>query len=324
MTDGAVYCEAMEFTVKDTNLKEVTVDDASVDLKDGSYTIAASSESEKEGSEGRTHTIVATDKAGNETTVNITVYNGHVYGEPVFTWLADYSKATAVFTCEHDKSHTESVDAGVKSETIDATENAEGKIVYTASVPSASGGELYTDTKTKTITAVGSVDAGDGKITTEIIVFEDMPKTEIDKITEDAAKELLGEDYENVEKGAKVKIYLEANKLEADAVTAEDKNSVEGQLDDVIKEFANSQSISKGKSGNGKVRISWASYKGADGYDCYWSYCDGDSIYSKVKSASRSNEERKNDKCKENYGKQSKSYTESRSNKSFVATALSD
>ncbi len=39
--------------------------------------------------------------------------------------------------------------------------------------------------------------------------------------------------------------------------------------------------IVKGKGGNGMITLSWNKYTGADGYDCYWSYCDGKQNYKK-------------------------------------------
>ena len=78
---------------------------------------------------------------------------GHKYGEPVFTWNADYSKATAEFTCANDKTHVKKVDAKITSETVDATCTTEGTITYTASVKLA--GKTYTDTKVVNNKAIG-------------------------------------------------------------------------------------------------------------------------------------------------------------------------
>ena len=78
---------------------------------------------------------------------------GHKYGEPVFTWNADYSKATAEFTCANDKTHVKKVDAKITSETVDATCTTEGTITYTASVKLA--GKTYTDTKVVNNKALG-------------------------------------------------------------------------------------------------------------------------------------------------------------------------
>ena len=40
--------------------------------------------------------------------------------------------------------------------------------------------------------------------------------------------------------------------------------------------------LATGTGGNRKITISWLSYEGADGYDCYWSYCDGKRSYKKL------------------------------------------
>ena len=40
--------------------------------------------------------------------------------------------------------------------------------------------------------------------------------------------------------------------------------------------------LATGKGGNRKITISWRSYEDADGYDCYWSYCDGKRSYTKL------------------------------------------
>lgn len=40
--------------------------------------------------------------------------------------------------------------------------------------------------------------------------------------------------------------------------------------------------LATGKGGNRKITISWRSYEDADGYDCYWSYCDGKRSYKKL------------------------------------------
>lgn len=61
--DGGKYKKDTDFTVKDDNLDKVTVDGKEVKPdKDGNYTIK---------NDGKKHTIVATDKAGNKTEVTI-------------------------------------------------------------------------------------------------------------------------------------------------------------------------------------------------------------------------------------------------------------
>ncbi|MCD8054100.1 MAG: fibronectin type III domain-containing protein, partial [Lachnospiraceae bacterium] len=77
---------------------------------------------------------------------------GHSYGEPTFTWSADYSSCTATFTCSAGDD-TQTVDAEVTSKTTAATCTVDGKTVYTATVTFA--GTEYTDTKTDVIPATG-------------------------------------------------------------------------------------------------------------------------------------------------------------------------
>ena len=78
---------------------------------------------------------------------------GHKYGAPVFTWSDDYSTAEVTFTCENDKTHVETADAKVTSETVAAICEAPGKITYTATVEF--NGKTYTDSKETEIKAIG-------------------------------------------------------------------------------------------------------------------------------------------------------------------------
>ena len=78
---------------------------------------------------------------------------GHKYGTPVFTWSDDYSTAEATFTCENDKTHVETADAKVTSETVAAICEAPGKITYTATVEF--DGKTYIDSKETEIKAIG-------------------------------------------------------------------------------------------------------------------------------------------------------------------------
>ena len=39
--------------------------------------------------------------------------------------------------------------------------------------------------------------------------------------------------------------------------------------------------LAKGQGANKSIKLSWLKYKGATGYDCYWSYCDGKQNYKK-------------------------------------------
>ena len=239
--DQGAYCEAVTFTATDAYLKTVTVDGKEVTLSaDGSYQIAA---------DNKAHTIVAEDKAGNTTTVQVTVYDGHSWKAPAFTWSADYSSAKATFTCAHDDSHTETENCTVKKETTkQATGTEKGEITYTATV--TFDGKTYEDTKTQETVIAGSEEIGSngGKITTEIIVADDMPKTEIKNLTVETAKSLLtAEELAQVEAGAEITIYLEANSLTEDAVSTSDKTYVEGKLDGIMEQLMQSEGLTSKK-----------------------------------------------------------------------------
>lgn len=70
-----------------------------------------------------------------------------------------------------------------------------------------------------------------------------------------------------------------------------DENRVTPDTDTEDQSALNGRQVSKlklpillatGKGGNRKITISWRSYEDADGYDCYWSYCDGKRSYKKL------------------------------------------
>ena len=69
----------------------------------------------------------------------------HTYSEPVWTWADDYASATTKFTCSLC-SHVKTMNAGITSEVIPATDDEGAKTVYTAKV--MLGEQEYTDTKT--------------------------------------------------------------------------------------------------------------------------------------------------------------------------------
>ena len=65
IAEGQTYYGATTFEISDSQLASVTVDGKKVELTNGEYTLQPDNDS---------HTIVATDKAGNTTSVSITVY----------------------------------------------------------------------------------------------------------------------------------------------------------------------------------------------------------------------------------------------------------
>lgn len=78
---------------------------------------------------------------------------GHKYGEPEFTWSEDYSKAEAAFTCANDKTHVETVEAKVTTQTVAAACETAGKNTYTATAEFE--GKTYSEVKEAELPAAG-------------------------------------------------------------------------------------------------------------------------------------------------------------------------
>ena len=86
--NGKTYCAAKTLTITDTNLDSVTLNVAPVELTDGKLTLNPA--------EG-TQTVVATDRAGNSTSITVTVNNGHTWG----AWTSN-GDGTHKRTCQFD------------------------------------------------------------------------------------------------------------------------------------------------------------------------------------------------------------------------------
>ena len=147
VTDGKTYCTAQTITVEDDSLDKVEINGTEVTLtSENTYTLAAT---------GTTYIIKATDRAGNSSTVTVTVNNGHTWqNNQVFTWNG-YTSATAKFTCSVDANHTEDKNCTISHVTTPAKCLVDGKRVYTASV--TVDGTTYTDTNPneEVLTATG-------------------------------------------------------------------------------------------------------------------------------------------------------------------------
>ena len=79
---------------------------------------------------------------------------GHGYGQPTWTWSADYTSATAIFTCAKDVTHVEEVAAALtENVTTAATCTEDGAKTYTATL--TFNGQTYTDVKTVTVEKTG-------------------------------------------------------------------------------------------------------------------------------------------------------------------------
>ena len=57
---------------------------------------------------------------------------GHDWGEPTYSWNADYSQCTATRVCNRDASHVEEETVNSVAETTPATDTEDGYITYTA------------------------------------------------------------------------------------------------------------------------------------------------------------------------------------------------
>ena len=118
--DGKICCGAVTLTITDNNLDTVTLDGKVVTLTDGKLTLEP-----KEGKQ----TVIAADKAGNKTTLIVTVNNGHTgdravatENEPVKCIYCGYVIAPALgHSCAN---HLNYVEAKV------ATTATEGNIAY--------------------------------------------------------------------------------------------------------------------------------------------------------------------------------------------------
>ncbi len=94
--NGKTYCEAVTLTVTDEYLDTVTLNGEPVTLTDGKLTVNPA--------EGR-QTVIATDKAGNSTSITVTVNDGHTWGE----WVSNGDN-THTRVCSVNAKHAETDD----------------------------------------------------------------------------------------------------------------------------------------------------------------------------------------------------------------------
>ncbi len=85
---------------------------------------------------------------------------GHDW-EAAYTWASDFKSVTAVFTCKHDSSHTDTVTAAGDAISVDTTEptaTTPGVRTYTATI--TFDGKTFTTSTTETIPATGVTVSG--------------------------------------------------------------------------------------------------------------------------------------------------------------------
>ena len=118
-----------------------------------------------------TATVVFNEVTYTDTQEVVLPASGHSYGEPVWAWAEDYSAATATFSCECGDEQI--LDAEISSERTEPTTEADGQVVYTATVGFL--GTVYTDTQTETLPKLP-----DEPIITPIICIDGMSTKGID------------------------------------------------------------------------------------------------------------------------------------------------
>jgi len=91
--NGKGYCGALDIQVTDENLDVVTVDGVATELIDGMLTLSPT---------GKSQTIVVTDKAGNTTTLSVTIYSSHEWDKGIVTSAPTVNeKGIKTYTCTH-------------------------------------------------------------------------------------------------------------------------------------------------------------------------------------------------------------------------------
>ena len=91
---GRTYCAAVTLTVTDNYLAAVTVNGKKAALTNGKLILEPAAGEQ---------TVVATDEAGNSTTLAVMVQNGHTWGE----WTQNNNNNTHTRTCLFNAAHTE-------------------------------------------------------------------------------------------------------------------------------------------------------------------------------------------------------------------------
>ena len=91
------------------------------------------------------YTLHTCSKCGNSYTDNYTNPTGHNYSNPIWTWSENYDETNAVLVCTKCNA-VQTLNADITSEITEATYEADGKIIYTATVNF--NDKAYSDIKT--------------------------------------------------------------------------------------------------------------------------------------------------------------------------------
>ena len=217
--DGKTYCESQMITINEDNLESVTVNGSEVTLTDKSYELLGT---------GTEYTVLATDKAGNVTSITVTVFNTHDMSEATCIEVSkcqregcDYTEGEAL---DHDWS-------GEWSVTKEATETEEGK-KETLCVRGCGQKKVI-------IIPVTGTTEDNGNLEKAVEIESDAP---IDDATLDNSKdELLKEDNifsdderNQIENGADAKVWLEISNTDEDTIASADKIKIEQEAAQIM------------------------------------------------------------------------------------------
>ena len=155
--DGNTYCGPVEITVSDANLDKVTVNGEVIwPAADEAMVLAADAPAEftftVQPAEGE-QTVVATDMAGNSTTLKLTVNNGHTWG----AWTSN-GNGTHTHACEYgDSTETAECHGGTATCTDRAVCDDCGQ-PYGEVDPDNHAALTHVDAKAATTTAEGNIE----------------------------------------------------------------------------------------------------------------------------------------------------------------------
>lgn len=265
-----IYCESITFTVSDNYLDSVNVDGKIVDADESEQYVITADDKE--------HTVLATDKAGNSTTVVITVNNGHTASDVVeenrkeATCITEgsYEEVVTCIICEEELSRTDKV--------IEMTGHKYGEPVFAWSDDYSSAKATFTCEKDET-----HVEIIDAIVTSE--VTKEATQVEKGQITYTATVEKEGMAYTD-QKVKETEMLQPEPKPEPEPelkpepepsqdveVPPEEVEKVELILNEKLKVDQTGKKI---KITWGKIterNAAWTNVTGADGYDVYVQYC---------------------------------------------------
>lgn len=219
--DGKSYCADQSFTVKDDNLEEVTVNGTVVTLTNNSYELVG---------DGTEYTIVATDKAGNVTTVRVMVYgnDAHDLGEPTCVEKAKCQREGCAHESGEPLGHSWTGEWTVVKEAT-ATEEGIKETLCTRQCGHK---------KAVMIPAIGDTeDVVNLEKSMEIDNVAPIEKATLDNDKSElieAEKLFTDAEITEIENGAAAKVWVEISKTDEESITAGEQTKVEEEAAKVM------------------------------------------------------------------------------------------